>query len=214
MDLKTPNDPSNAGFDNSGNKFDNESTFLPPDSIMDMDLDSIGIDMDLEYRKTVEDSDPEVDKVDTDDEDSSYNKDCVEEGSGLVLEMQVGIPLQKKGLKGAFQSELVLELFTFHLKLVSASVIGYGLPLGGLVLCAAAIEHALKIWKDNKKKDADTASGTVTLNQKKQVQHTPSFGSNEWVKMTAGYVQLTSGLKANEHWENIFVVAQADPKEE
>ncbi|KAG6825095.1 hypothetical protein H0H92_004725 [Tricholoma furcatifolium] len=112
------------------------------------------------------------------------------------------------GFKGAFQSDMMLELFAFHLKLTMASVVDHGLPVGGLALCAAAIECALEIWADGEKKK-DTNVDREGAGNKKRVQNTPSFRGDYWINATAGYVTLVNGLKADDHWEEIFKATKA-----
>ncbi|KAG6809035.1 hypothetical protein H0H92_001857, partial [Tricholoma furcatifolium] len=113
------------------------------------------------------------------------------------------------GSKGAFQSDLVLELFAFHQKLAMASVVDHGLPIGGLALCAAAIERALEIWAEGEKKKDGVNSERDGPPNRKRVQNTPSFGGETWVKATAGYVGLAGGLKADEQWVEILDAVEA-----
>ncbi|KAG5633660.1 hypothetical protein H0H81_006195, partial [Sphagnurus paluster] len=51
-----------------------------------------------------------------------------------------------EGEKGAFLSDIVLQIFGYHLKQVSGAKKDYGLPIGGLALCTAAMECALELW--------------------------------------------------------------------
>ncbi|KAG6839954.1 hypothetical protein C0991_010078 [Blastosporella zonata] len=70
------------------------------------------------------------------------------------------------GMRSAFQSNLVLEIFSFHLKQAAGTAIDHGTPIGGLALCTAAMEHALGLWangEDPKKKVAEAS----TSNSKK-----------------------------------------------
>jgi hypothetical protein len=47
--------------------------------------------------------------------------------------------LRGKNLKGSFQSDLILGLFSIHLKTSLKTEVSYGKPLGALALCAAAV---------------------------------------------------------------------------
>ncbi|KAF5378308.1 hypothetical protein D9615_008784 [Tricholomella constricta] len=118
-------------------------------------------------------------------------------------------PDAPKGQKGAFQSDLVLEIFATHLKQAAGAAMDYGLPVGGLALCTAAMERAFELWetgeypkKKDEKKD-EVAAG------KKRSQSAPAFGGDEWIARTAGYVALAQSLKEDEQWPIIISKAEA-----
>ncbi|KAG6825617.1 hypothetical protein H0H92_003052 [Tricholoma furcatifolium] len=107
------------------------------------------------------------------------------------------------GSKGAFQSDLVLDIFAYHLKQVSGAVEDYGLPIGGLALCTAAMERALELWaagddpRNSKRKENDRDAAE----QKKK------FGGDIWISCTAGYASLAGRL--DEQWGEIIEAAEA-----
>ncbi|GLB35103.1 hypothetical protein LshimejAT787_0206680 [Lyophyllum shimeji] len=118
-------------------------------------------------------------------------------------------PDAPKGQKGAFQSDLVSEIFATHLKQAAGAAMDYGLPVGGLALCTAAMERAFELWEtgeDPKKKDEkkdEVAAG------KKRSQSAPAFGGDEWIARTAGYVALAQSLKEDDQWPVIISKAEA-----
>ncbi|KAG6806179.1 hypothetical protein H0H92_012406, partial [Tricholoma furcatifolium] len=111
------------------------------------------------------------------------------------------------GSKGAFQSDLVLEIFSYHVKLVAGAARDYGLPVGGLALCTAAMERALVLWaggedpRDSKRKDVARLDNDATKQNKK-------FGGDTWIACTAGYASLATGL-SDEKWDEILEAAKA-----
>ncbi|KAF8056075.1 hypothetical protein FPV67DRAFT_1732286 [Lyophyllum atratum] len=121
-------------------------------------------------------------------------------------------PDAPKGKKGAFQSDLVLGVFARHLKQTSGAMMDYGMPVGGLALCTAAMERALELWangEDPKKKDAEAKKHDEAAAGKKRCQPIPSFGGDTWISCAAGYVALAQGLTEDEHWLKILSEAEA-----
>ncbi|KAG5634587.1 hypothetical protein H0H81_001455 [Sphagnurus paluster] len=109
------------------------------------------------------------------------------------------------GSKGAFQSDLVAEIFSQHLKHTLDANKDYSMPVGGLGLCTAAMEHALELWADGEAPVTSKAKpGTEdnTRNSKK------AFGGEDWIACTAGYVLLAKGLSEDEHWPVIINKAE------
>ncbi|KAG5633780.1 hypothetical protein H0H81_005293, partial [Sphagnurus paluster] len=121
-----------------------------------------------------------------------------------------------EGEKGAFLSDILLQIFGYHHKQVSGAKKDYGLPIGGLALCTPAMEcAALELWstgelpKPSRKRDSYDPMVLESSSSKKASPAMVSRG-NDWVARTAGYTALTKGLDPVEHWLLIFELAETE----
>ncbi|KAF5382657.1 hypothetical protein D9615_003030 [Tricholomella constricta] len=116
-------------------------------------------------------------------------------------------PEGEEGEKGAFQSELVLEIFSRHMKKTSGAMLDHGLQVGALALCTASVERAFELWANGedpkKSEDAKKKAENVSVSGKRALS-TPSFGGVEWIRRTGSYAMLASGLKRETHWAAIL----------
>ncbi|KAF5383867.1 hypothetical protein D9615_003638 [Tricholomella constricta] len=109
------------------------------------------------------------------------------------------------GKKGAFQSDLVYEIFSRHLKQTIGAVVDHELPVGGLALCTAAMERALELWAEGEApKNLKVSDDDSKNDNKKKV-----FGGDEWIARTGGYATLASGLHKDDQWPIIITEAEA-----
>ena len=134
-----------------------------------------------------------------------------------------GTDIDLQNQKQGFQSDLILNVYTIHLKKVAGAAATYGEQYGALALCTAAVsvlhfmllnhanrlpfyqtERALAFWSSGK-------DMSMKMDENRKHKLAVLFGEMEWGPKAHGWSQATSRLTA-EQWRVITAEATIHSK--
>ncbi|KAJ7330279.1 hypothetical protein DFH08DRAFT_882297 [Mycena albidolilacea] len=95
---------------------------------------------------------------------------------------------------GSYRSDLIVRTFGSHFRIVLKNDGSYGLPIGAMLLVAAAVECAVSLWKDGSLR-------TEGLGRKGK-KSASGFIASPWASRGATY---PLSIKSNQKWAAIYV---------